>query len=65
MEKQIEKIRKSLNKFTQKDYQTFQDTIAELCKNGISKGCYQDYALLSEVLNILDACALAIKEKKE
>lgn len=64
MQKQIEKIRTSLNKFTKKDYVAFRDTIDELCKNGTAKGCYKDYTILVEIITILDACALAIKEKE-
>ena len=29
---------------------------AELCSKGIGKGCYQDYGVLTDVLNILTEC---------
>ena len=28
-------------------------TIDELCRNGIGRGCYQDYALLNDILSVL------------
>lgn len=33
---------------------TLYDCFNELCKNGIGKGCYQDYGLLSELLSIIN-----------
>ena len=31
----------------------YNDCVDELCKNGVSKGCYQDYYLLIRVLGWL------------
>lgn len=36
-------------------------TIDELCSRGIAKGCYQDYAMLSDVLTLLGAFEKAVK----
>lgn len=38
--------------------------IDELCKNGIAKGCYQDYSILMEVLQIFTQIEEELKEKK-
>ncbi len=39
-----------LNGYTQKEWD---DTVGELCKNGIGKGNYQDYNLLTLVIGWL------------
>lgn len=40
------------------------EVIDELCKNGVAKGCYQDYGVLAEVLQIFSEVVCALKEKK-
>ena len=37
------------------------DTIDELCKRGIAKGCFQDYGLLIAILDLLTALEEAIQ----
>lgn len=44
------------NYTTPEDRDLFHDTIDELCSKGIAKGCYQDYGVLTDVLNILTEC---------
>ena len=36
-------------------------TIDELCLRGIAKGCYQNYAMLSDMLTLLGAFEKAVK----
>lgn len=36
-------------------------TIDELCARGVPKGCFQDYAMLSDVLTLLGAFESAVK----
>ena len=49
------------NYTTPEDRDLFHDTIDELCSKGIAKGCYQDYAVLSDVLTILTDCETYMK----
>ncbi len=37
-------------------------TIDELCRNGIGRGCYQDYALLNDILSVLTTLEDGVKE---
>ncbi len=60
----MEKIQEILNKYTKEDYQIFYDTVDMLCKKGISKGCYQDYTVLTDVIAILSICEELIKNKE-
>ena len=58
----MDKILKILaNYTTPRDCKLFHDTVNELCSNGIAKGCYQDYAVLSDVLTILTDCETYMK----
>ena len=58
----MDKILKILaNYTTPRDYNLFHDTIDEVCSNGIAKGFYQDYAVLSDVLTILTDCDTCMK----
>lgn len=38
---------------TEFSHEEIEQTVNELCAKGISKGCYQNYAALMEVLNIV------------
>nr|DAQ16574.1 MAG TPA: hypothetical protein [Caudoviricetes sp.] len=61
----LEEIQKELDQFkdtTGQGYNTFKNTINELCSKGISKGCYQDYGALCSIMNILTFCKNYIKE---
>lgn len=40
------------------------EVVDELCKSGIAKGCYRDYGVLAEVLQIFTNVECALKEKK-
>lgn len=39
------------------------DTVNELCKHGIAKGCYQDYAVLNDILRVLGIFESLVKIK--
>lgn len=34
----------------------FKATVDELCKNGVGRGCFQDYVVLSDVISLLSYC---------
>lgn len=53
-----EKISAILDK---NEYKPFNDTIDELCKKGFPNGCFQDYAVLCDVIEILGACENYLK----
>lgn len=59
----MNEIEKILSNYTKDDYQLFYDTVDELCKNGVGRGCYQDYGVLTDVIGILSICENIIKEK--
>lgn len=59
----IIEIENILNKYTKKDYKIFFDTVETLCSKGISKGVYQDYTVLIDVVSILTICESIIKSK--
>lgn len=44
-------------------HQEVANCIDELCKNGIGRGCFQDYRLLSIVLENLSRIERALSEK--
>lgn len=64
MENYLELIAARLSGYDQKGAQRFEETVAELCKNGIAKGCYQDYRVLCDVVEILSIIEKYLKEKK-
>lgn len=57
----MERIKTILERNAQNP-QTFTDTIDMLCKKGIANGCYQDYTVLMDVLEVLSICETIIKE---
>lgn len=60
--KQMDGICKVLAKYSSEDAELFKSTVDELCKNGIAKGCYQNYGVLSDILSILTQCEVLIKQ---
>ncbi len=59
--KQFDKICEILSHYEPEDHKIFHETIDELCGKGIAKGCFQDYGVLSDILNILTQCEAIIK----
>lgn len=53
-----------VEKYSAKDSKLIEETVDELCKNGIAKGCYQDYSVLSDILSILTIFEYAVEERK-
>lgn len=45
-------------------YQEFHDTVDEFCSKGISKGCFQDYGILAQVVACLSQIEYALKESE-
>ena len=45
-------------------YQKFHDTVDELCAKGIGNGCFQDYTVLSTVVDCLDQIEVALQESE-
>lgn len=58
----MERIKKILDNYTKEDYKLVHDTVDELCSKGISKGCFQDYNILADIVAILSYCENIIKE---
>ena len=60
----MERIKAVLEKYSPEDAKLFIDTVDMLCKKGVAKGCYQDFSVLMDVLQILSICETIIKEGK-
>lgn len=59
----MERIKAILDKYkTERQKKLFKDTVDMLSKKGIANGCYQDYTVLIDVLEILSICETIIKE---
>ena len=58
----VNKIMEILRKYDAEDVRVFHDTVDMLAARGIPNGCYQDYAVLNDVLTILSICERIIKE---
>lgn len=58
----LERIQEIMSKYSTEDYKTFKDTVEMLCSKGIGNGCYQDYAMLMDVISILSICEGYLKE---
>lgn len=58
-----EKFEKILSNYTSKDAPLVHNTIDVLCSKGIGNGCYQDYAVLADVVNVLTIFEAAVAEK--
>lgn len=49
----MEKLKKILSNYTPEDDVQLKKTIEELCSKGIGKGCFQDYGMLSDVIECM------------
>lgn len=61
----LKTIEQILDNYVAEDYEIFKETIDELLKTGIAKGCFQDYAILSDILVILTVCENIVKSKSD
>lgn len=62
--KQFDKICEILANYAPEDHKIFHETVDKLCGKGIANGCFQNYGVLSDVLNILNECEIIIKNSK-
>jgi hypothetical protein len=58
----MENLKQILSKYKPEDAQAFKDTTDMLCTKGIGNGCYQDYAMLMDVVRILALCEAIIEK---
>jgi len=58
----MEELKQILSKFTPEDEKAWNATVDMLCSKGIPNGVYQDYALLMDVVSVLDVCVKIIKK---
>lgn len=63
-EKKMERIKSILEKYSPEGGKEFRNTVDMLCKKGIANGCYQDYTVLMDVLEILSICETIIEGGK-
>ena len=61
----LKTIEQILDNYVAEDYKIFKETIDELFQKGIPKGCFQDYAILIDILAILIVCQSIIKNKPD
>ena len=59
-----EKFQKLVDKYNKTDAQEIHDTVDMLCSKGIGNGCFQNYAMLADVLEVLVAFERAVSEKE-
>lgn len=52
----ISKVKQILEKYRPEDYEIFYNTVEMLCEKGVGNGCYQDYTVLVDVVQILAFC---------
>ena len=57
----LERIKEILDKYEGKS-DRFKATVDMLCNKGIPNGCFQDYTILIDVLEILSICETIIGE---
>lgn len=57
----LERIKEILSKYVGREIE-FKATVDMLCSKGIANGCFQDYTILIDILEILSICETAIKE---
>lgn len=48
-------IEEILGNYTEDDKQLVHETIDELCKKGVGNGCFQDYGVLADIVDVLGA----------
>lgn len=57
----MERIKEILDKYkTERQKKLFKDTVDMLCSKGIANGCYQDYTVVVDVLEVLSICETII-----
>ena len=57
----MERIKKILSKYAGRGDE-FMATIDMLCDKGIPNGCFRDYAMLADILDILTICEKIVVE---
>lgn len=57
----MERIKEILDKYPPEKAKIFEDTVDMLYKKGIPNGCYQDYTVLMDVMDIIATCERIIK----
>lgn len=61
-----QKIKRILEKYTTLNHlKTFRNTVDTLCAHGVAKGCYQDYTVLADVVEILGICESIVEDQSE
>lgn len=60
----MNKFDEILKKYTKEDYPIIHKSIDELCKNGVGNGCYQDYSILVDILEVLAYFENIVKNKE-
>lgn len=58
----MERLKEILEKYKGREAE-FKATVEMLCKKGIANGCFQDYTILIDVLEILSICETIIGGK--
>lgn len=58
------KFEQIVDRHNKTDAQEIHDAIDMLCAKGIANGCYQNYAILMDILEVLDAFEAAVAEKE-
>lgn len=57
----MERIKEILDNYkTERKKKLFKDTVDMLCSKGIANGCYQDYTVVTDVLEVLAICETII-----
>lgn len=57
----VAKISTILGKYDETDYELFKSSIQEFAKKGFANGCFQDYTMMSDIIEILATLERIVK----
>ena len=58
----MDKLKKILAKYSSEDAKQLKVTIEELSSKGIGKGCFQDYGMLADVIEMMYSLVSVIEK---
>ena len=58
----MERLKVILSKYDREDAEKLKKIIEELCCKGIAKGCYQDYLMLADLIDMLSCLVCIVAE---
>lgn len=65
MTKEQANFQEIVNKYNKTDFKMVKDTVDMLASKGVGNGCYQDYTILMDILEVLSVFESAVKNKED